>query len=414
MDNLLARHIAGFAEDALRSFPALVIQGARQAGKSTFATQLASARPSRMLTLDDDDVRAAALDEPRAFVEQAGDGTMIIDELQRAPELLLAIKASIDRNRRPGRFILTGSSNLLRLSRTPESLAGRAVTVELKPLSMGELRQRPDDLLSLLRAGTDVTEFRSEGTRATCVRLIAKGGYPEIGGLQGRMRNAWFDSYAERLMERDLRDIAPRVDPGRVMAVLKLIAANQAGELVKARLARDADVPETSMSAYLDLLSTMYLTSALPPWTPNLTSREAARRKVLVGDSGLALRLSRVAESQLEPLGNPHLGAALEGFVAAELMKQRSWSEQEYELFHFRDRDGVEVDIVAEFADGGVIAFEVKAMSTLRSDHFKGLRFLRDKLGDRFLGGYVLNTADSGTFMGDRMWGLPATAIWEL
>lgn len=414
MEKLLARHIESFARDALQTFPALVIQGARQVGKSTFAMQLASDRPSRTLTLDDDDVRSAALAEPRAFVEQAGHDTMVIDEIQRAPELLLAIKASIDRDRRPGRFILTGSSNLLSLSRTPDSLAGRAVTVELKPLSVGEQLQQADDIIFRLKAGADAADFRSVDTRAGCIRLIAHGGYPEVGELHGRMRNAWFDSYVSRLLERDVRDIAPRVDRGRVATVLRLLAANQSGELVKARIARDADVPETSVTAYLDLLRTMYLVSTLPAWTPNLTSREAGRRKAIVGDSGLALRLGRISESQLEPLGNPHLGAALEGFVVAELMKQRSWSEQEYELFHFRDRDGIEVDIVAEFADGSVMAFEVKAMSTPRSDHFKGLRVLRDRLGDRFVGGYVLNTADSGVAMGDRLWALPVSALWEL
>lgn len=396
----------------METFPATVIQGARQVGKSTFAAQLVSGTRARIVTLDDESTRLAARAEPVAFVEQGGAGTLVIDELQRAPELLLAIKASIDRDRRPGRFVLTGSSNLLKLSRTPDSLAGRAVTVELRPLSVGEAQGRRDDIISSLRRGADPADFSTTNARQESIRLVACGGYPEARRLSERMRNVWFDGYVERLLDRDVKDIAPRVDSGRIGSVLRLLAANQSGELVKARIARDVDVPETSITAYVDLLQTMYLTSMLRPWTPNLTSREAARPKTIVSDSGLAARLTRTPERQLEPLGNPFLGAALEGFVVAELMKQRTWSSEEYELFHFRDRNGAEVDIVVELADGSVIGFEVKASSTLKAEHLSGLRLLRDKLGERFLGGYVLNTAEAGASMGDRLWALPIPALW--
>lgn len=414
MAALIPRHLATFASEALTVFPAIVIQGARQVGKSTFASQMLQDRPARFVTLDDATTRAVASEAPDSLIEQAGVGTLVIDELQRAPELLLTIKASIDRDRRPGRFVLTGSSNLLRLSRTPDSLAGRAVTVGLRGFSQGEWAGRKDDIIGRVVDGFAAGDVESDVERADYIDRIARGGYPEAGRLTGRMQAAWFDSYVDRLLERDVSDIAPRVDSGRIAAVLRLLAANQAGELVKARLARDADIPETSVSSYLDILETMYLAERVRPWTPNLTSREAGKAKIIVTDPALALRVGRVSTQSLAELGSPHLGPAVEGFVVSELLKQRAWSAQEFDLFHFRDRTGIEVDVVAELRDGSVIAFEVKAGSTTKAEHFKGLRFLRDRLGDRFLGGFVLNTATHGVSFGDRLGSLPISALWEL
>lgn len=414
MTTLLRRNTSAFAKEALNAFPAIVVQGARQVGKSTFAAQLLEGSAARFVTLDDVTTRAVASDSPDALVEQAEDATLVIDEMQRAPELLLTIKASIDRDRQPGRFILTGSSNLLRLSRTPDSLAGRAVTIELRGFSQGEWAESADDLVARIVEGIDAGRIETTERRVDYINRIARGGYPEAGRLSGRLRASWFDSYVERLLERDVADIAPRVDPGRIASVLRLLAANQAGELVKARVARDADVPETSISSYLDLLETMYLVERLRPWTPNLTTREAGKPKVVVNDPGLALRVGRVSEQQLALPGSAQLGAAVEGFVVSELFKQRTWSREEYDLYHFRDRTGIEVDIVVELRDGSVLAFEVKASGTVKSEHFRGLRFLRERLGDRFLGGYVLSMAERGVSFGDRLAAIPIAALWEL
>jgi len=414
MEPLIPRHAVPFGREVLGAFTTVVVQGARQVGKSTFAELLVEDREARIVTLDDRQTLEAAAADPTAFVDQLPTGTLVIDEIQRAPELILPIKASIDRNRRPGRFILTGSSDLLRLSRTPDSLADRAITLNLRTLSQGEIRRRDDDLLGRLRAGAAPADFTTSVNRQDYADLIATGGYPEARRLSARLRSVWFDSYVDRLLERDLGDIAPRIDAARVGSVLRLIAANQAGELVKSRVARDANVPETSISAYLDLLETLYLVGRLRPWTPNLTSREASKPKTYVTDPGLALRLARVTAAQLEPLTSPHIGAAMEGFVVTELLKQRGWSAEEYELFHYRDRDGLEVDIIAEFFDGSVIAIEVKAGSTAKSEHFAALRSLRDRLGERFVGGYVLNTGNRGIPFGDRLWALPVSALWSL
>jgi predicted AAA+ superfamily ATPase len=411
---LLSRHIEGFAEQVLATFPAAVIQGARQVGKSTLATRLASGRDALGFTLDDPQTLAAAREDPIGFVDQHREGVLVIDEVQRHPELMLAVKASIDRDRRPGRFLLTGSSDLLRTRRVTDSLAGRAATVPLRPLSRGELGGRVDDFCARFRDDWPYREFQTSVTKADYVAMIAGGGFPEVQSLDGRMRNTWFDSYLDRIVRRDAQDLTRMTDPGRLMTLLRLLSANQAGELVKARVAQDAAIPPTTITAHLDTLETLFLVDLLPPWTPNLTSRETGKSKAVVADSGLAARLSRVAEAQLASPGGTHpLGGLVEGFVVGELLKQRTWSREEFELFHYRTRTGIEVDVVVEFSDGQVLGLEVKSGATFRPDHFSGLKSLRDRLGDRFVGGVVLNTGDRGYRFGDRLHGLPIAALWE-
>lgn len=399
--------------ELLGAFPAVVIQGARQVGKSTLAGQLVEHRPAVVVTLDDRRTRDAAVADEAAFVEQSPDGVLVIDEVQREPELMLAIKASIDRDRRPGRFLLTGSADLLTVKGRSDSLAGRAATLRLRGMSQGELAGHPEDFVAWLLAGTPPHRYSTEWTRADYAAALAQGGYPDLRGLSRRLRHAWLDSYLDRVLERDATLLPSGGQSRRLRSVLSLLAANQAGELVKARIADGADIPRNTITAYLDVLRCVYLVDELPPWTANLTRREIGRPKAFLGDSALALRLNRQTEQQLLPLTSDSIGGLFEAFVVSELLKQRSWSEQDYELFHFRDRDGVEVDLVIELDDGRIIAIEVKASSTYRADHFAGLRFLKDRLGDRFLAGLVIGMANTGYQYADRLYGLPATALWN-
>lgn len=393
-------------------FPAVVIGGARQVGKSTLAQQIAAGRSATVVTLDDRRTRDAAVADEVAFVEQSPEGLLVIDEIQREPELMLAIKASIDRDRRPGRFLLTGSADLLALKGRTDSLAGRAATLRLRGMSQGELAGQPEDFVAWL-LGNSPQQFATTWTRAGYAAAIARGGYPDAQSLSPRIRNHWLDSYLDRVLERDATVLPSGGQSRRLRSVLSLLAANQAGELVKARIARDAEIPNNTITAYLDVLRSVYLIDELPPWTRNLTKREIGRPKAFVSDSALALRLSRTTEQQLQPLTSEAMGGAFEAFVASELLKQQSWSEYDYQLFHFRDRDGLEVDLVLELEDGGVIAIEVKSSSTYRSEHFAGLRSLKDKLGERFIAGVVVGMADTGYQYADRLYGLPAAALWQ-
>lgn len=415
MNTLITRHLGPQAEDLLDHFPAVVIQGARQVGKSTLATMVSSPRPHVSVSFDDDDVREAARLDPRAFVGQAADGLLVIDEVQREPSVLLAIKSAIDADRRPGRFLITGSSDLLRLSRSPDSLAGRAVTLELNGLSQGETRGRQEDFAQWVRGAGGVLAGAAPGwTREQYAGAVVRGGYPEIQRLPDRLHGTWFDSYLDRILTRDLADVSRGLSSDRLDAVLRMVAANQGGELVQARLSDELSIARSSVSAYLSALSTIHLTHDLTPWRPNLTKREVGRHKVSVADTGLAARLARLRAPQLSQLtAAPVLGAQLEAFVVGQLVAQKGWSAQEFELFHFRDRDGLEVDVVMEFADGAVFLIEVKASATFRAEHSRGIRALAERLGDRFLGGAVLGIAEEGRQLADRVWGLPISALWE-
>lgn len=414
--SLIERHAMTRTRAWLDTFPIVIVEGARQVGKSTLSGMLASERASATYTLDDPTTLRAAREDPQAFVDQLPDGLLLIDEVQRAPELILPIKASVDRNRRPGRFLLTGSSDLLRLDRVPDSLAGRAVSVPLRGLSQGEIRGRHDDFVDwYINNDQNPWSVVSPTAREAYIQLLEEGSYPEAFRLPLRARRSWFDAYVQRITQRDTTDLDKALDPGRLQAVLRLIAANQSGELVKARVARDAELPETTLTRYLDALETLFLVEPIRPWTPNLTSREVGRRKVAIPDSGLAMRLARVAGESLLPLvGSNYLGLLLEGLVVSELSKQRTWSEQDFEIYHYRDRTGTEVDVILELDDGRIIGLEVKSARDARPDHFAGLKRLAERLGERFLGGIVLNTGERGASFGERLWSLPISSLWTV
>ena len=412
---LFDRHLLGVGREALRTFPVVVVQGARQVGKSTLAALLTEGSDARQVTLDDVATRGATQDDPTGFVDQWPQGTLVIDELQLQPALLRSIKASVDRDRRPGRFLLTGSANLLRVKGETDSLAGRAVTLRLRGLSQGEVAGRPDDFVARVLAAPDqLDRMRSEWVRADYVRALAVGGFPDAQRAEGRMRSMLLDGYLERILERDAPSLPGGGQAARIRMVAALLASNQAGELVKARLSDQAGIPQNSITTYLDALESTYLIDLLRPWTPNLTRREIGRPKVFVSDSALTMRLTRTSSSQLESFASTQIGGIVEAFVAGELLKQQGWSEVEFQLFHFRDRAGVEVDLVLELEDGRVLAVEVKSSATYKPEHFSGLKFLREKLGDRFAGGVVLGMSGQSLRFSDRLWGLPISALWEL
>jgi predicted AAA+ superfamily ATPase len=391
-----------------------VIEGARQVGKSTLASQIAD--PSAVvMNLDHEQVRAAAIADPTGFVAQAGERQLVIDEVQRVPHLTLAVKAAIDSDRRPGRFILTGSSSLLRLRGTADSLAGRVARLTLYGLSQGETAGKPDDFASAVRNGAaQVPRIATTVTRADYAQILAAGAYPDVREASDRTRAAWIDSYLQGVIGRDMVELRRDVLPARSMALLRTLAGRQSAELVKAKLAQETAIPTRTITPYLDLLHEIGLIATIPPWTPNLAKREIGRPKTIVIDSALALRLAQLTPGQLKTLEySESFGAALEGFVAAELLRQQTWSQNSFEVFHYRERNGDEVDLILEFDDGSVVGIEVKAATSFSAQHFKALGRLRERLGRKFLAGVVLNTGTSGYRYAERLYGAPVSALWE-
>lgn len=291
-------------------------------------------------------------------------------------------------------------------------MAGRVGRLPLYGLSEGEVRAAPADFAA--RAVTiDDTLDAWRPVECDYAELLARGGYPEVVSLPDRMRRRWFDGYLTGVVRRDLSELRKEVRPARVESLLRAIAGAQSGELVKSKLADVTAVPASTITSYLDLLADVGLVATVPPWTPNLRKREVGRPKMLVLDSGLALHLTRLTKEQLDELAyREAYGAMLEGLVVAELMRQRTWTGEEFDLYHFRDRNGLEVDAVMELAGGRVVGIEVKAATSFRGSQFDGLRSLRDAVGDRFVAGIVLNTGSESYRFSDRLYGLPIASLW--
>lgn len=405
------RNVESWAREVLGVSPVLVIEGARQVGKSTLVSMLGD-EDTTYVTMDDDVVRGFAQRDPVGLLRSGG-GRLVIDEIQRCPELILPLKMEVDRDRRPGRFVLTGSANLLRVPGAEDSLAGRAMTIRLHPFSQGELAGRVDDWVA------DVVDGAWSGTRmggagrgerADVVDRLVRGGYPPVQGMSDRLRTGWLSDYVDRLLERDAQDIGG-TQVALLRRMVRLIAAAPGAELVMERMAETLGCSRPTALRHLEVLESLFLVQRLPAWSRNLTGRQVQRPRTYLTDTGLVAVLASLTSEHLQTAhGSDHLGPVLENFVVSELLRQRSWTRHPYDLFHFRDRNGSEVDVVIE-TPRGVIGVEVKAATAARSDHFKHLVKLRDKLGGEFLAGIVLTLGD-GQPAGDRLMAMPVSTLW--
>lgn len=402
-------------EEALTDTRIVVLQGARQVGKSTLAEQLAARRPSHMVTLDDPDARRFASDDPAGFVAQFPEGMLVIDEIQRAPDLIIALKAAVDRDKRPGRFLVTGSANLLDLAATHESLAGRAQPLTLHSLSQSELDSQATPFIDQAFDGERFLRHTSQLTRADYLQRACDGGYPEaLARSSTARREEWYETYLSQIVNRDAIDISGLQRLADLPRLLRMIAARSGSGMVWSSLANDAGMPRTTLDPYVRLLETLFLIHTLPAWNTNLTSREVKQPKVFLLDTGLATSLLGVTPDAMAPtVPNSPAGGFLEGLVVGELRRQLGWSTQRARLYHYRDQRGAEVDVVCEAPDGRVVGIEVKAAATVQPKDLTGLALLREKLQDQFVGGYVLYTGPTARMVADRVTALPIDALWR-
>jgi len=406
------RNIEAALLAALRDTPVVLVKGARQAGKSTLVrTQLAGEHPARYLTLDDAAVLAAAAHDPEAFIDSLA-GPVVIDEVQRVPELFLAIKAAVDRERRPGRFLLTGSADVLLLPRVADALVGRLEPLTLWPLSQGEIEGTRetfiDDLFApRLRGFAAASEGRSE-----LLHRLVRGGFPEaVTRTNEDRRRAWFASYLTTILQRDIRDLAQIEGLTALPRLLALLAARCGGLLNVSELSRTSGLPNTTLRRYLVLFETAFLVQLLPAWSAGLESRLVKSPRLHLCDSGLACHLMGTDLQRLQ--GTPDLvGPLLETFVTNELRKQSGWSRTRVSLYHFRTHAGREVDLVLESDAGNVVGIEVKASSSLGASDLQGLRALQEAAGSRFLRGVVLYGGREPVAFASNLHALPLETLW--
>jgi predicted AAA+ superfamily ATPase len=408
------RHLTPQLLAALADTPVVFVQGPRQAGKTTLVQNLASTGHSAdYRTLDDAAVLAAAQHDPDGFVDSLPE-RVILDEVQRAPELFRAIKASVDRRRKPGRFLLTGSANALVLPKVSESLAGRMEVLTLRPFSQGEIEGRVEGFVdACFAAEFRPRKLKGENWPALVERIVA-GGFPEaLTRPDAARRAAWFGSYVTTILERDVRDLANVQHLRELPRLLRLIAARSCGVLNLADLARDARLPLTTLQRHWALLEAVFFVQTLPAWSGNLTSRLAKTPKLLLGDTGLLCHLLALDADRLKT-DDLMTGAVLESFVTSELFKQVTWSETRPSLFHYRTHKQQEVDIVMEDRRGRLVGIEVKKTASPSSSDFKGLKHLQEMTGKRFLRGVLLYTGAESVPFGKDFYALPVSALWQI
>ncbi|GGP00448.1 hypothetical protein GCM10012278_01070 [Nonomuraea glycinis] len=415
MGRALPRHARRMVNEALGDTRVVLVNGARRVGKSTLVRMTAGGRgPTEWRDLDAAMHRCAAQEDPDGFVAFAE--SMVIDEVQRVPDLVLAIKSQVDNDPRPGRYLLTGSSRLLAHRDLPDTLPGRMETIELWPLSQGEIEGAPDGFVDAVFTEGRGAALRhsSQVSRNDYAERLVRGGFPEaISRKSPRSKRRFFDSYLGDLIAREVRQLAEIERTGELRALIQLLAARSGQLLVGAALSRELGISASTVHRYLALLEEVFLIKRIPAWSRNLSNRAIATPKVAFVDSGVAANLLGVdARGLIRP--NTVFGPLLEGFVLMELARQLTWADEPVELYHYRTKDGMKVDAVLEHRQGRVVGIEVKASSTVRADDFRGLRHLADRLGEDFVAGIVLHTGTLTLPFGDKMRAMPVSALWEV
>jgi predicted AAA+ superfamily ATPase len=402
-----------FAERQVRSAMAdtrvVLIEGPRQSGKTTLAGKVASSGMP-YVTLDDQSTLDFARGDPVGFIRERD--RLIIDEVQRAPQLLLAIKRSVDTDQRPGRFLLTGSANLMTLPQVADSLAGRIEIINLLPLAQSELRGKRSAFLTRALSGS-APRMGAPATGTELVNRVVCGGYPEaLERKTWARRQKWFLDYIRAIIERDVHDVS-QIEHAQLMPrLLQLLAAHSAQLVNYSTVAAPLGISHMTTQRYVDTLAKLFLVRTLQPWHTNTISRLVKTPKLHFLDSGLLASLRDLSPQRIQA-DRSAFGALLETFVLTELLKLASWHDERLEFFHFRDRSSREVDLVIETPRGGVLGIEVKAAATVSPADFAGLHRLAEACGKRFIAGFVLYDHDIVLPFGERMFAAPISTLWD-
>jgi uncharacterized protein len=415
---LRPRRLLEVVRERLAEEPVVILTGPRTVGKSTLLAGLSRELDRPVFDLDRPDARSAATADPGFLV--SGPEPVLIDEFQHAPELLDAIKAELNRDTRPGRFVLAGSTRYSVLPQAAQSLTGRAHVINVLPLSQGELHRRRERFIDLLWEDPQRLPHAGKAravTRDEYVDRILAGGFPMILQRQTtRARASWFADYVNLVVMRDVLDIARVRQREALPRLLRQLAA-QTGQLLNITKAGQAARLESSTAnRYATLLEAAFMIQRLPAWGETLGKRLAAHPKVHVIDSGLAgwlLGLSAAKINSRNPAVLTEFGHLVETFAVGEILKQVSWSNEVTTASHFRTETGDEVDLVLETWDGRVAGFEIKAGTRIKDPDLNGLRLLRDRLGDRFAGGFVLNLGELAYRKEDKITVMPLSALWS-
>ncbi|MGH3873762.1 MAG: ATP-binding protein [Pseudonocardiaceae bacterium] len=417
LTGLVPRRLLPIIRERLQDEAVVVLHGPRSVGKSTLLRDLGRELGASVIDLDEPAVRDAVVADPTLFA--SAPPPVLVDEFQHAPELLDAVKAELNRDLRPGRFVLTGSTSYTTLPRAGQALTGRAHVLPVWPLSQGEITGRRETFVERLidRPAELTAPAPSRTTRDQYVARVLTGGLPiALSRPAGPRRARWFADYVRLVVDRDVLDIR-RVRQREVLPLLlRRLAAQTAGVLNVSDLARRVDLERTVVEDYVQLLEAVFLIHRLPAWGRTIGARAGRAPKVHLVDSGLAGALSGLTTDRVssrDPALLTEFGHLLGTFVVGEILRQASWQDEPLTVSHFRTHDGTEVDVVVEGSDARVAAVEVKAGTQVRPADLRGLRLLRDRLGDRFVAGTVLHLGPHCYTIEDRILACPLDQLWS-
>ncbi len=398
--------------DALADTRVVVVVGARQVGKSTLALEIVKDDfPATVLNLDDGATREAVLADPAGALADL-EGPVFIDEIQRGGnDLLLEIKAAVDSDTRPGRFLLTGSANLLATRRTFEALTGRMEIIRLSPLAQTEIEASTASFVDVLFANEPPRIADAPKGRRAFADRVVRGGYPAALNRSGRRREAWFRSYLEAALERDIRELSDAHKLRELPSLLRLLASQAANLFVVQGTAKRLGLDHRTVDAYCDLLEAAFLVRRVPGWRPGIGAREIQTPKIYVTDSGLLCHLLGADASRLAS-DDQVTGKVLESFVTMEVARHADWAKTDARLFHYRSGRR-EIDLVLESRAGEIACVEVKAGASFGAGDWRAMELLRNERGESFRCGILLYAGERTLPLGDRLWAVPISALWQ-
>lgn len=407
----IPRLLAARVRTALEDTPVVLIHGARQSGKTTLARMVGEPLGFKYLSFDDAATLDFAQEDPVGFVDGLPE-RVILDEVQRAPRMFMSLKASVDMNRIPGRFILTGSANVMVVPKLSDSLAGRIGILRLYPFSQCELEGQPPRFLDALLTGQFCPRVVERLGPELADRIVT-GGYPvAVARREPERRAAWYRDYVDSEVQQDVLDLSRIRSLDTLPRLLEVASGRTAQLLNVSQLSAPFELDRETIHSHIVLLENVFLLQRLQPWFTNRLSRLVKRPKLHMADTGVACALLGVEAADMQ--GDRILyGSLLETFVLQELQRQAGAREDRLAFYHFRDRDGHEVDIVIERGVRAVAGVEVKAAGTVNEADFRGLRKLREAAGDRFVHGVVLYDGTATIPFGDRLHAVPVRSLWE-
>ncbi len=409
MAEMLPRWQRKSIETAMGERRVLLLAGPRQCGKTTLVRHL-DGENVEYRTLDDKISRELADVDPLEFINHEK-GMLVIDEVQKAPDLLPVIKMAVDENRRPGQFLLAGSSNVRKFPGVTESLAGRVAKIRLRTLTEGEIRNTGTGFLE--RAFDQDFKYQWEGYgRGELIEAAARGGYPEAVGLGERARRRWHTDYVESLLERDLAEIARIKDHDAMRRLVRILAAWSSRFVDLSAIGGGMSIQRPTLESYINMLETMFLVECLQPWSDTDYGRVGKRRKIFMTDSGLIFSMLRLSTDRIRR-DVDQSGKLLENFAFNELASLVDAGGGQYELYHYRDREKREVDFIITRDDGAILGIEVKASTTVQRSDFRHLKWFRDRAagGNPFVGLVLYCGKTAGSF-GEGLWLVPFGAMW--